>query len=60
MKKGKTIIAIATIIWVIILTATLFTGNPYINVALFLFGAMITVCGLSYGCEEIENAKNKK
>jgi hypothetical protein len=60
MKKGKTIIAISTIIWVIILTVTLFTDNPYINAALFFFGAMLIVCGLSYGCEEIEKAKKKK
>ena len=60
MKKGKTIIAISSIIWAIILTATLFTGNPYINVALFFFGAMLTVCGFAYGCEDIENARKKK
>ena len=59
MKKGKTIIAISVIVWVCILTTTLFTNNPYINATLFFFGAMLTVCGFAYGCEEIENARKK-
>lgn len=61
MKKGKTIIAISTIIWVCVLITTLFTNiftnNPYINTIIFFFGMMITICGFAYGCEEIEKQK---
>ena len=53
--KGKVIIGIFALIWACILTyITFFSHNQYINTAIFFFGMMFTVCGFSYGCEEIE------
>lgn len=57
--KCKLIIAVFVIIWVCVLTyITFFSHNPYINMALFFFGMMFTICGFASGCEEIEK-KNK-
>lgn len=61
MKKGKTIIGIAFIFWVCVLTyITFFSHNQYLNAIIFFFGMMITVCGFSFGCEKIEKAKINK
>lgn len=58
--KGQTIIAVSVLVWTIALTSMLFTNNPYLNVVIFGFAALITIGGLSYGCEKIEKAKKKK
>lgn len=59
MKKGKTILGIAFVFWACILTyITFFSNNPYLNTIIFFFGMMITVCGLAYGCDEIEKVKH--
>lgn len=61
MKKGKTIIGIALLVWACILTyITFFSHNSYLNIIIFFFGMMLTVCGLAYGCDEIENVENNK
>ena len=58
MKKGKTIIGITFIFWACILTyITFFSQNPYVNTILFFVGMMVTICGFSCGCEEIEKQK---
>ena len=61
MKKGKTIIGIAFIFLACVLTyITFFSRNPHLNTIIFFFGMMITICGLSFGCEKIEKAKINK
>ena len=56
--KGKLIIGFFALVWACILTyITFFSYNPYINTALFFFGAMFTVCGFACGCEEMEKQK---
>ena len=53
--KGKFIIGFFTLVWACILTyITFFSNNPYINIIIFLFGFMITICGFAYGFEKIE------
>lgn len=53
--KGKFIIGFFTLVWACILTyITFFSNNSYINIIIFFFGFMITICGFAYGCEEIE------
>ena len=53
--KGNMIIGLFACIWVAILVyITFYSTNPFINTAIFFFGAMFTVCGFAYGCEEIE------
>ena len=53
--KGKFIIGFFTLVWACILTyITFFSNNQYINIIVFFFGFMITICGFAYGCEEIE------
>ncbi len=58
MNKGKFIIGVAAIVWLIVLVfIAFFSTNPYLNEILFFFGAMLTVAILAYGCEELEKAK---
>lgn len=58
--KGKFIIGFFTLVWACILIyITFFSNNPYLNYIIFFFGAMITICGFAYGCEEIEKQKRK-
>ena len=55
--KGKSIIGISFFVWVIALVIILVSNNPYLNVVVFGLGAMLTVLGLSYGFEKLENTK---
>jgi hypothetical protein len=56
--NGKIIIAISIMFWVICLGYMTFVSkNPYLNYMIFFFGIIITICGLSFGCEKIEKQK---
>lgn len=58
--KGKMIIAIGAIVWVLILSYISFVStNPYLNELLFFVGAMVVVCIFSVGCEVMEKKKYK-
>ena len=59
--KGKMIIGLFACIWVAILVyITFYSTNTYINTMAFFGGAMFTICGFAYGCEEMEKKQNKK
>ena len=59
MKKGKMIIGIFAIVWACILVyVTFISNNTFISGTLLFFGAMLTVCGFAYGCDEIEKVKH--
>ena len=55
--NGNNIIRIGIAVWVIILSATLFNNNEYINAILIFFGALLTICIFAVGCEKLENNK---
>lgn len=58
--KSK-VIGLFTYIWVAILVYVTFCStNPYINTAILFFGAMFTLCGFAYGCEEMGKKQIKK
>lgn len=58
--KGKFIIGFFTLVWVCILTyITFFSNNPNINIIIFFFGFMITICGFAYGFEKIEKQQKQ-
>ena len=53
--KGKIIIGISILIWLVILVfITFFSSNQHLNFMIFFFGMMLTLCGISYGCDELE------
>jgi hypothetical protein len=50
--KGKVIIGISILVWIFILSfITFFSNNQYLNFMIFYVGIMITLLGISYGCE---------
>lgn len=56
MKKiiGIIIITLTTLFWVSMLSyITFYPINTYWNTLIFFFGAMLTICGFSYGCEKM-------
>ena len=61
IMKGKLIIGLFACVWVAILVyITFYSTNEYINTMVFFGGAMLTVCGFAYGCEEMEKKQIKK
>ena len=56
--KGKAIIGSSLLIWAIILCATIFINNSYINAIALMLGLLITLCGCTLGCEMIEKNDN--
>ena len=53
--KGKVIIGISILVWIAVLTYTFFfSENEYANAIIVALGFMITMCGLTFGCEELE------
>ena len=55
MKKGKIIIGIAIVVWVLCLTFIFISSNQYVNMALFFCGIIAVVTIASKGFDYIEN-----
>ena len=54
--KGKVIIGISILVWIAVLTYTFFfSENEYVNAIILFLGLVVTMCGLTFGCEELEN-----
>ena len=53
--KGKVIIGISILVWIAVLTYTFFfSENEYANAVIIFLGFMVTMCGFTFGFDELE------
>jgi hypothetical protein len=58
--KGKIVIGIGAILWVLILSYISFVSvNPFLNELMFFGGAMVVICIFGVGCDIMEKKKHK-
>ena len=53
--KSQVIISVSVLMWVIALTyITFFSDNTYLNMVIFFFGLMGSICGFAYVLDKEE------
>lgn len=53
--KSQVIISVSVLMWVIALTyITFFSDNTYLNMVIFFFGLMSSICGFAYVLDKEE------